>query len=356
MRITWAHLMVFSLLFAAVSLTAQDTPVQVENRPKLDSKSYGLIKYKMDSVLYIMLDEYKQLDRTIKGIELEQETDLSDEDKKLLEREHKITKERLKYLTELRKKGINLQLDLSYNRKSYEMGLACAKYLRESFNVPVFPYINTDHQPVVVDNKMETAIEVESTPISYVDILEESKPEYFFKTQPDWTELPISCNFTTNGYDFNTKRKTISLGLEPLFSYTHPKLKPIYKDKDALETVVALTQIEKDYYLNLRVKIRSKDANRSYGLIEKSAVLVMELINDRKEYGRALNKVVGVYDAETKLTTYDIFYQLDKQTLKALSKTEVSAIGIFWSSGYELYNVYEVEVLYNQANCLKKQS
>ena len=53
-------------------------------------------------------------------------------------------------------------------------------------------------------------------------------------------------------------------------------------------------------------------------------------------------------------TTYALTYELDKNQVKKLKKYDIDRVELEWSSGYESYEVYEVDAILNQINCMEK--
>jgi hypothetical protein len=54
------------------------------------------------------------------------------------------------------------------------------------------------------------------------------------------------------------------------------------------------------------------------------------------------------------LLTYRVHYAIAQDQMSFLSKSEVDKIRVFWSSGYEEYEVYQLDFFMKQLACLDK--
>lgn len=165
------------------------------------------------------------------------------------------------------------------------------------------------------------------------------------------------CDIAFDDYDANLDEKRKSTSYHHLFSYTHPKTKSFFKTKDFLNADVSMERVGKLYFINLKVKMNSKDASKTYGYIGKEDRINIELLDGKKVFGQSIMVSEGEIEPYSGATIYSIIYKLEKEDFKLLAKKLVSSIGIIWSTGYEEYEIYDVDLIKNQANCvLNKQS
>ena len=162
-----------------------------------------------------------------------------------------------------------------------------------------------------------------------------------------------NCKIIFDGFDkqINKTRKETSTG--KWFSYTHPKLMSYFKENDFLKVESSVLKVDNKTFLNLKLTLSTKDAKRSYGLIEENAMMRIQLINGDKVYLNNQIRSEGSLEAYTGNTIYHALYMIKKDDLKELEKTEVDKVGLMWSSGFEEYDVYEVDFILNQIKCLK---
>ncbi len=172
---------------------------------------------------------------------------------------------------------------------------------------------------------------------------------------PTKTET-LDCNVAFDGIDPNTLQKKIAIEYENVISYTHPKLEEYYKENSFLSGDVSVVQLGKEKYLILDIIIRSKDAIRNYGMVQVGSPMKIELINGDSVYLFAQANATGQLIPQTNNIKYQVLFLLEKSEYKMLQKSEVNNMGLMWSSGYEKYDVYNIDVLMNQIACLENNN
>lgn len=161
------------------------------------------------------------------------------------------------------------------------------------------------------------------------------------------------CNILFDGVDPVSLQEKIQSDWETLFTYTHPKLEAHYKDKAFITAKSSLFKLDKDYYLLLDITIRSREAIRSYGSIEKGAPIKFQLIAGDALYLHAETNAIGTPIPNSELVRYQSFYKVSKTNFKILKKELLDSLGIMWTSGYEDYSIYNVDAIARHLNCLK---
>ncbi|HAI56719.1 MAG TPA: hypothetical protein DCM04_02200, partial [Saprospirales bacterium] len=53
-------------------------------------------------------------------------------------------------------------------------------------------------------------------------------------------------------------------------------------------------------------------------------------------------------------TKYEVVYRLHDINMELIKDLELDKLAIIWSSGYEEYPVYEIDLLQHQLECIKK--
>lgn len=164
---------------------------------------------------------------------------------------------------------------------------------------------------------------------------------------PDYT-----CAFDFQGIDPESQKERIDMKPEHFFGYTHPKLESLFKNADFLECKSHLKSFGGYYFLVLDIKIASKKANATYGSITQGNLLRLEMIDGSRLYLKSTKNSNGHIEALTGNTIYNAIYGLDKSHLKTLQKLEIDKVGIIWSTGFEEYEVFKVDFLMHQSNCI----
>lgn len=162
------------------------------------------------------------------------------------------------------------------------------------------------------------------------------------------------CEIIFDGYDDQIGEHRKEVKTQPFFSYSQDKMKPYFKSEDYLSCDANISKVGKKHYLTLKFRIRSKDANRSYGILRNNENIKIKMINGRSVYGESINTDNGHIESYTGHTLYTGIYELDKGDINELKENYLDHIGIIWSSGYEQYEIYNVDFLTNQIKCLNK--
>lgn len=163
------------------------------------------------------------------------------------------------------------------------------------------------------------------------------------------------CNLAFDGIDEFIGKKRRDVERDVLFTFTDDNMVRYMKDDDYIICEGNLTQIKGGVLLlNLFISIKSSDAPRSFGALAKGSVLTMKMID-----GTSVNLVNnqtdnGVFDPLKKRHNYVGQYRIMGGQMKALKKGEVDRVRIIWETGYEDYDVYNLDFFINQFRCLNK--
>ncbi|HKK75231.1 MAG TPA: hypothetical protein VJ953_09175 [Saprospiraceae bacterium] len=161
-----------------------------------------------------------------------------------------------------------------------------------------------------------------------------------------------SCRFAHNAYDAKLQRYRREMPSGELFSYTDDRLRFYLKDKAYLSCNAYLSTIGGLRLLNLEFKFAYPNASEAYGFIEKGSILTLLFLN-----GDFINLQAGIlangqYDMETEELTYRVQYPISNAQITYLKKGDLDRVRVYWSSGYEEYEVFDVDFLGQQADCL----
>jgi hypothetical protein len=153
--------------------------------------------------------------------------------------------------------------------------------------------------------------------------------------------------------DVKMKKRVIEIEAKPILSFTPVRLKSYFKEKDLMQAHASFIKIGKDYFLKLTIKLFSKDASKSYGFIAKESMMSIEFITGKKEVLFALDAAPAQFENYTGYTNYNVLYPVSTEILSVMEDVPLNTISLMWSSGYETYDIYEVESLVSQAKCIK---
>ena len=190
-----------------------------------------------------------------------------------------------------------------------------------------------------------------------VNNVQSSQEDFSFAVDdrnPEYIAHDEICSITFNGMDESLDQKRIEHGPQHLFGHTSEKLKHVLKKKNFLNCNAYLTLLDGDYYLNLDLELATKDASKSYGYIDKNDLVKLTFINGENFIANSIYKAEGKLEQYSGHTKYEAVYRLQDINMELIKDLELDKLAIIWSSGYEEYPVYEIDLLQRQLECIKK--
>jgi len=161
------------------------------------------------------------------------------------------------------------------------------------------------------------------------------------------------CAFRYRGMDEFLGKEKVELEPQKFFFHTDPDLRQYMKGKEYIECSAGLaTSTGGLTTLNIEVTIRSQNAQREFGGLQKGNPLTIKLVNGEIVKLLSVNSDTGTFDESTGLTTFRNQFLVQKGEEKSFLESEIDKIRLVWSNGYEDYDVYEVDFMMNQLNCL----
>ncbi len=261
-------------------------------------------------------------------------------------------------ITKLKAEGNNEKLDqlntilskLRLQQKNDEkLYSASAKIVNEVRNIPNLRV-----------SKQQNAIQKLSKTLS-VEIIETAIPES--KSVETNTSKVEDQNIKRNAIDIADCKYAILDGMKgkshielaalPFYTYTSPQMKQYFKDKELMETKISLVQKEKKTYIRLHINIISRDAAKNYGLINKGNMFRIHLINGTNVNLYAEEDIRYELENYTGNAIYSGLFPITSDDIDTLKKVPIDKAGIVWSSGFELYDIYNVDTIIQLFNCLQ---
>lgn len=162
---------------------------------------------------------------------------------------------------------------------------------------------------------------------------------------------PYACVFITDSID-HSGTKRIELQPEIFLTYTDPDLRPYFRDKEMITGRGMMSKVGPFFYLSVEFQIAGSHAQNNFGTLQEGSLLSIKLINGESVSLYNLKTHTGRIDAYTGNTIYTGQYAIGKQELKKLGAAEMDSIRVLWSTGYEDYEVFKVDFLSHQIQCL----
>lgn len=137
------------------------------------------------------------------------------------------------------------------------------------------------------------------------------------------------------------------------FTHTDENLRPFLDGKEYLRANAWTSRDDRgDRYLHVRYTFANPNVITSYGYLAKNSSLSLHLLNGRHLSLQAAAEAVGIIDHGRREVNYDVTYSLPRGAAAELRNEALDYVRVFWSSGFEQYEVYQVEVLRRLMECL----
>jgi hypothetical protein len=169
------------------------------------------------------------------------------------------------------------------------------------------------------------------------------------------TPASADCNLAFDGMDNFTGKKKQETTPIVLFTHTDDFMRPAMKNKEFVTCEANAIRIEgsRTVYINLTFTILSKDAQRTFGFLDRGAMIIFRFINGKKVTLSTGKTDIGAVDIDKGTTTFRA--QLAILETVELTASELDAVRVSWSIGYEDYEIYDMDVLRNLFKCLDKK-
>ena len=161
------------------------------------------------------------------------------------------------------------------------------------------------------------------------------------------------CEVQFEGNDEFSGKIRKDLMPEILFTHTEERLREHLKDKDYITCAAQLSSLSGGYvFLTLKITVQTANASQSFGMIEKGSTITFKLINESSVKLINSRTDVGKIDATANTTTYTVTYPIPSSDIRTLRDNEIDKMRIVWGSGYEDYDIYNVDVVMRQIKCI----
>lgn len=182
-----------------------------------------------------------------------------------------------------------------------------------------------------------------------------SKPEK--GTTPARTDKKLLADKSLNVPPFQCKVNQLEEGsetsFEELFFHTPQQLKSFFKDTPYISGSSKMSKHKSGaIYLTLSYTIATSTARRDFGSIDKNALCFITLFSGETVRLSNVTQDLGRINSSKNETTYEGIYLLDNSSVRSLKKSPIASIRMVWSTGFEEYEIHNINLLRNQLNCL----
>ncbi len=231
--------------------------------------------------------------------------------------------------------------------------------------------IQTTEDPQLADSGMGGTIEEEIEEANSPDLNESqtsieeknqlhnknaaiSYPENFKVEKIKSPRDVYDCEIVFDGYDDVLASDKKEIKSEFFFGHSQKKMKSYFKSDDFIKCDAHVSKVGRKYYITLDFRVKSKDAKKTYGMLRANETMRFEMIDGSKVYCTSMIQNSGTIEPYTGNTLYTGVFEIEKDDLSNLKDNFLDNIGVIWSSGYEQYNIFNVDFLKNQLECLEK--
>ncbi len=169
------------------------------------------------------------------------------------------------------------------------------------------------------------------------------------KSEIDYKPIVVCKKDST--YSANIKTRAVATELRPWFDFTADRMKNLLKGKDLINTTCGITRHDGHNYLRVRIVVASKAAFKTYGTIPAGNFMKVTLVTGKSFNIINAYQCTGVLENYTGFVVYETEFLLRSDDASLLRKNPIDTVGIMWSSGFELYPIYEVDAVMNAFDC-----
>jgi len=168
----------------------------------------------------------------------------------------------------------------------------------------------------------------------------------------DYRVRPTPCIAEANLRDEATGLRRIELSPGVLFSHTDQDLRPYFKDKELITCRARLSSAGPYTQLILEFHIASLNAQSNFGGLPEGSLLRFKLLDGEFVSLYNLRADRGRIDPYSGHMVFVGRYALDRTEARKLRKTGLDKVRVMWTTGFEDYEVTDVDFLIHQINCL----
>lgn len=162
------------------------------------------------------------------------------------------------------------------------------------------------------------------------------------------------CVLITDARDEFSGERRRELQREELFRYTNPSLRPYLQGREHIICQASVSQNGKLYLLHLAFTISDANAKRAFGSLPKNGVAILKFLDGETLALTNLRADEGRISDDKITHTFTGQYVLDAAALKKMQKSLLDKIRIAWATGYEDYEIHQVDLIARQLGCLLK--
>ncbi|MBK8557397.1 MAG: hypothetical protein IPL65_17275 [Lewinellaceae bacterium] len=160
------------------------------------------------------------------------------------------------------------------------------------------------------------------------------------------------CHFATERTDSFSGEMVRETTPAELFRHTNPVMKRLLGDQPHILCELAMTQTGSQFALVLTIRIQDANARKTFGGLAKGAAVMLQFIDGSIFTLNTLQADEGIVLPNSNILVYNAKLPLERSVLKKIETAELDKLRINWNAGYEDYEIFLVDALMQQLNCL----
>jgi hypothetical protein len=137
------------------------------------------------------------------------------------------------------------------------------------------------------------------------------------------------------------------------FTHTDENLRSFLDGKEYLRSTAWTSRDTRgDRFLHVKFTFANPNVITAYGFLAENSSLSLHLLNGRHISLQANQEAVGIIDHARREVNYNVAYRLPRGAAAELRNHALDYVRVFWSGGFEQYEVYQVDALRRLMECL----
>ena len=223
-------------------------------------------------------------------------------------------------------------------------------YIKHRKRVKYFNQVNQlerELQELLAVNDLEEIFREEKP----VETLEVNEPSYY---SGEILQRNGDCALSFDGVDEFTGKQRKEHETQLFFTHTRDELRNYMQGKDHITCNGFMTAFSGGLvFLTLEFTIASQNAKMAFGGLSKNSILSILMMDGESVRLLNMKADAGVYDPSQEAFIFRAQYQISGYQEKLLKEGEVDKVRVVWKTGYEDYDVYELDFFSRQLACIR---
>jgi hypothetical protein len=165
---------------------------------------------------------------------------------------------------------------------------------------------------------------------------------------------PRPCTLRVDTRDEFSGERRRELEKEELLRFTNPSLRAYFPDREHVICQASVAANSGTYVLHLSFTVNDANARRSFGSLPRNSMAVLKFLDGETLTLFNLRADEGKPGDDNASFLFNGQYVIDPGMVKKMQRSLLDKLRIAWATGYEDYDVHNVDFLARQLSCLLK--